>query len=72
MFQKFRQKNLFIMLKFDYFAVGEPIDVIKTENPTQEQIDELHAEFVTKLTQLFETQKKNYIKNHENTHLEIV
>ncbi|XP_045468409.1 2-acylglycerol O-acyltransferase 1-like isoform X2 [Harmonia axyridis] len=53
-------------------VVGQPIEVKKTENPTQEDIDKLHQEFITKLTELFETQKKNYLKNHENVHLEIV
>ncbi|XP_044756816.1 2-acylglycerol O-acyltransferase 1-like isoform X2 [Coccinella septempunctata] len=53
-------------------VVGEPIDVVKSEKPTQEQIDNLHHEFITKLTQLFETEKKNYLKNYEKIHLEIV
>ncbi|KAL3277956.1 hypothetical protein HHI36_013293 [Cryptolaemus montrouzieri] len=53
-------------------VVGEPIDVTKVEQPTPEQIDDLHQIFVEKLTQLFESQKKNYLKNHETIHLEII
>ncbi|XP_044757293.1 2-acylglycerol O-acyltransferase 1-like isoform X2 [Coccinella septempunctata] len=54
------------------FVVGEPIDVEKTENPTQEQIDNLHQLFEKKLVELFESQKKHYLKDYENAHLEII
>ncbi|XP_044756826.1 2-acylglycerol O-acyltransferase 1-like isoform X2 [Coccinella septempunctata] len=53
-------------------VVGEPIDVEKTENPTQEQIDNLHQLFEKKLVELFESQKKHYLKEYENAHLEII
>lgn len=52
-------------------VVGEPIDVQKTENPTQEQIDNLHKLFEKKLVELFESQKRFYLKDHESAHLEI-
>ncbi|KAL3286421.1 hypothetical protein HHI36_000929 [Cryptolaemus montrouzieri] len=53
-------------------VVGEPIDVTKVERPTQEQIDELHQKFIEKLTQMFESQKKKYLKNYEAIHLEVI
>ncbi|KAL3277960.1 hypothetical protein HHI36_013300 [Cryptolaemus montrouzieri] len=53
-------------------VVGEPIDVTKVEDPTPEQIHELHQKFIQKLTELFDTQKEHYLKNYENIHLEIV
>ncbi|KAK9884500.1 hypothetical protein WA026_007341 [Henosepilachna vigintioctopunctata] len=52
-------------------VVGEPIDVQKTENPTQKQIDELHQIFQKKLMELFESQKSKYLENHQDAHLEI-
>nr|XP_022908016.1 2-acylglycerol O-acyltransferase 1-like [Onthophagus taurus]XP_022911992.1 2-acylglycerol O-acyltransferase 1-like [Onthophagus taurus] len=51
--------------------VGRPIDVKKVEDPTREQIDDLHAVFIKELVTLFEQEKHRYIKNHENIHLEI-
>ncbi|KAL3277369.1 hypothetical protein HHI36_012719 [Cryptolaemus montrouzieri] len=53
-------------------VVGDPIDVQKIENPTQEQIDELHQKFEKKLIELFDDQKKNYLENFEEAHLEII
>ncbi|XP_045468411.1 2-acylglycerol O-acyltransferase 1-like [Harmonia axyridis] len=52
-------------------VVGEPIDVQKTENPTKEQIDDLHQLFEKKLVELFESQKKYYLDNHETARLVI-
>ncbi|XP_045468419.1 2-acylglycerol O-acyltransferase 1-like [Harmonia axyridis] len=52
-------------------VVGDPIDVQKTENPSQEQIDNLHQLFEQKMVELFESQKKYYLEDHETAHLEI-
>lgn len=40
--------------------IGAPILVKKVENPTKEQIDELHRKYVDKLTELFEEHKEKY------------
>lgn len=53
-------------------SVGRPIDLQKTENPTQEEVDELHSKFVQQLVDLFESEKHRYIKNSEKTHLELM
>ncbi|KAJ3628316.1 hypothetical protein MTP99_015629 [Tenebrio molitor] len=53
-------------------VVGRPIDVEKTDNPTSEQIDKLHQEFVDGIKKLFEEYKGNYVKEPEKTFLEIV
>lgn len=39
---------------------GPPIDVEKIENPTQQQIDDLHAKYVGALQKLFDSQKAAY------------
>uniref|UniRef100_A0A0K0DH36 Acyltransferase n=1 Tax=Angiostrongylus cantonensis TaxID=6313 RepID=A0A0K0DH36_ANGCA len=41
-------------------VLGAPIKVSKTENPTQEQIDELHNLYVENLRKLFEENKTKY------------
>ncbi|KAK6016509.1 diacylglycerol acyltransferase [Ostertagia ostertagi] len=41
-------------------VLGAPIKVTKTENPTQEQIDDLHRQYVTKLQELFDSNKTKY------------
>lgn len=41
-------------------VVGAPIVVEKIENPTQEQIDELHEIYVEKLNELFEEHKQRF------------
>ena len=49
-------------------VLGAPIPVEKTENPTTEQVDALHATYVQALTDLFETHKSKYGVT-EDTHL---
>ncbi|ESO98921.1 hypothetical protein LOTGIDRAFT_206209 [Lottia gigantea] len=41
-------------------VVGSPIDVEKNENPTAEDIDKLHKQYLQALEDLFETHKVNY------------
>ncbi|GMT12249.1 hypothetical protein PFISCL1PPCAC_3546 [Pristionchus fissidentatus] len=41
-------------------VLGAPIPVLKTENPTQEQIDDLHALYIQKLTELFDSHKEQF------------
>ncbi|XP_044258050.1 2-acylglycerol O-acyltransferase 1-like [Tribolium madens] len=53
-------------------VVGSPINVTKTPNPTNEQIDELHRQFVDSINRLFDQYKYRYAKNPEDTVLEIV
>ena len=43
-----------------YFAVGKPIDVPKTECPSQEKLDKLHKQYMDALTLLFEEHKEKY------------
>ncbi len=54
-----------------YTVVGKPIDVEKVSNPTQEQIDVLHAVYKTELINLFEEYKHKYSTN-KNVELEII
>lgn len=52
-------------------VVGQPIDVPKTENPSDELVNEYHQKFMEGLIDLFETNKVRFIKKHEDAHLEI-
>lgn len=52
--------------------VGEPMHLEKIEEPTQEQVDDVHAKFVRKLIDLFEKEKKKYLDNPENVQLTVV
>jgi len=40
--------------------MGAPIEVRKSENPSQEDIDELHAQYVEQVVNLFEQFKGSY------------
>lgn len=50
-------------------VIGEPISVTQNASPSQEQIDQLHAEFVEKIYKLFEDHKHKYISNADNANL---
>ena len=43
-----------------YIAVGKPISVPKTPQPTQEQIDSTHEAYVQALKELYEEYNPNY------------
>ena len=51
------QRETKLIIPFLSFSVGAPIRVEKVEQPTQSQIDALHAQYVHALKQLFETHK---------------
>jgi len=42
------------------FAVGEPLDVKQNDNPTIEELNEVHAKYVASLQRLFEKHKLEY------------
>lgn len=48
------------------------MEVKKNLEPTKEQIDAVHAEFTQCLLKLFNTEKKNYLKNYEDARLDII
>ncbi|KYN00543.1 Diacylglycerol O-acyltransferase 2 [Cyphomyrmex costatus] len=53
-------------------VVGSPIEMPKIEEPTSEEINKYHNEFIEHLIKFFNTQKHNYIKNAENVTLELL
>lgn len=55
---------------FFSIAVGAPLKVKRVENPTNEEVDNLHSLYVTALRELFDKHKKNY-GIAEDEHLEI-
>ena len=55
---------------FFSISVGAPLKVNKVENPTNEEVDNLHSRYVTALRELFDKHKKNY-GIAEDEHLEI-
>ncbi|XP_055690247.1 2-acylglycerol O-acyltransferase 1-like [Lutzomyia longipalpis] len=57
-----RRKELFTV-------VGAPIEVPKIDEPKTEDIEKYHEEFCKALTELFNTHKIKYIKDHENVQL---
>ncbi|CAK1546251.1 unnamed protein product [Leptosia nina] len=50
-------------------VVGEPLEVERNPDPTDEEVNALHAEFTKRLIDLFEAEKPKYLKNHEKTQL---
>ena len=49
-----------VLITFLSFAVGEPISVTKVDNPTPEELDDLHATYIERLKKLFEDHKSKY------------
>ncbi|CAH2070949.1 unnamed protein product, partial [Iphiclides podalirius] len=52
-------------------VVGVPMEVERNLDPTDEEVDIVHAEFTKRLTELFENEKARYLKDHEKVHLVI-
>lgn len=50
-------------------VIGSPVEVTKSEQPSEQEIEELHTRFCKTLEELFETNKTKYIENHENVKL---
>lgn len=51
---------------FSLSAVGRPIPVQQTQDPSPEQVEELHQTYLEELSKLFEEHKGNYgIPEHE-------
>lgn len=42
------------------------------EEPTEDEVDDLHKRFIEELVSLFENHKHQYVENAENTKLEIL
>ena len=54
-------------------VIGRPIDVARVEHePSDEQVQELHARYVEELTRLFEENKSKYVDDWKNAKLEIL
>lgn len=47
------------------------MEVAKNLEPTDEEINAVHAKFTERLIELFESEKKKYLKNSENIQLVI-
>lgn len=52
-----------------YFKVGKPIFVKRTENPTEDEINQLHSKYVQELMDLFERHKSKYYSNNVKIHI---
>ncbi|CAD6999258.1 unnamed protein product [Ceratitis capitata] len=53
-------------------VVGSPIDVKRTTNPDPAYVEEIHTKVVAAVRDLFETYKREYIENSEETELVIM
>ena len=56
---------------FFLISVGAPLKFKRVENPTNDEVDNLHSLYVTALRELFDKHKKNY-GIAEDEHLEII
>ena len=61
----------FEVICFFLLLVGSPLDVPRISEPTDEEINEVHSNYVKHLTDLFETHKGNYGIS-ESQHLHII
>lgn len=50
---------------------GSPIDVVKCDNPSQAEIDELHGKYMDAIQELFDKYKWKYVQNAESVELEM-
>lgn len=62
----------FLWKKYLWILVGAPIPVKKDLDPSQERIDEVHAEYCTKLRELFNEYKVRIGGLKEDEQLEFV
>lgn len=53
-------------------VIGSPIPVSQVENPSRDQVSELHQLFCERLVELFETEKNKYVKDADNVHIEFI
>lgn len=42
--------------------MGKPIPVKKMENPTEEQVENLHKQFIDAIIELFNSEKHKYLE----------
>lgn len=61
--------SLVLLSFFLNSLVGEPIEVPKVENPSQELIKEYHEKFFSALFDLFEKYKEQYDMNGKESEL---
>lgn len=60
-----------MIINIPIFTVGKPLILKKNENPTNEEINKVHADFLSSLISLFEEHKAKYVIDPESTHLSI-
>lgn len=61
--------HTYVHLQMFIIPVGAPMEVKKNLEPTPEEIDAVHADFTKRLVALFESEKKKYLKYHEDAKL---
>lgn len=54
-----------------YISVGVPLEVTKNLDPSEAEVDAVHAEFTQRLINLFESEKHKYLKKHQDVNLVI-
>ncbi|XP_059049698.1 2-acylglycerol O-acyltransferase 2-A-like, partial [Achroia grisella] len=53
-------------------VVGKPMEVKRIIEPTNEEVDAVHAEFTQTLIKFFNEEKSKYLKNHQDVQLTII
>lgn len=51
--------------------IGTPLEVQKVDDPSKDEIEQLHQRFCIALEELFEKHKTKYVENHQNVKLKI-
>lgn len=54
-----------------FFVVGTPLEVQKIDDPSKEEIEQLHQRFCNALEELFEKHKSKFVENHQSVKLKI-
>ncbi|XP_053603377.1 2-acylglycerol O-acyltransferase 2-A-like [Plodia interpunctella] len=55
-----------------FVVIGAPMEVKKNHEPTPEEVDAVHAQFIDEMVDLFEREKVHYVENHENVKLNLL
>lgn len=61
--------KLFHILDYLFILVGRPIEVPKTGEPSEDQLNAIHEKFIQSLEELFNTGRYKYLSHVENATL---
>ena len=62
---------MYVCLHVCVYVVGSPLEIAQVVNPTEDQVDDIHQQYIDHLVLLFETHKSDYGISQEQ-HLSII